>query len=256
MVELSASEVAAKKPLVRTHWSEWVLLVLAVISVALLAWESWGTVTEEQRQQIIFADYGICFLFFCNFMWRWRADGWTYGFVGRNWYDVLGMIPVSDPALRSFRLIRVFILLARVSVATDRALGEGFTYRLLTRIKQKVVNSISGVVTVAVLDEVADVLVKGTYTQNISRSLSQNQEQLRNMVREKLREDPQAGRFKRLPFFDSAVENVTDTVLRVTEEVLLDPRTEALVADMLKENIQQIRSAIAEQERQPKRSNE
>ena len=106
------------------------------------------------------------------------------------------------------------------------------------------------------MDEVADVLVKGTYTQNISRSLSQNQEQLRNMVREKLREDPQAGRFKRLPFFDSAVENVTDTVLRVTEEVLLDPRTEALVADMLKENIQQIRSAIAAQEKLPTASKE
>jgi hypothetical protein len=69
------------------------------------------------------------------------------------------------------------------------------------------------------------------------------------MVREKLRNDPQAGRFKRMPFYNEIIESVTDTVLRVTEQVLLDPRTDELVADMLRENISQIRSAVAEQTR-------
>ncbi len=245
---LSADEAAAQKPLTGGSWADWVLLVLALISVALLAWESWGSVTPMQREAIILADYSICALFFLNFLWRWRAEQWTLGFVGRNWYDVLGMIPVSDPALRSFRLIRVVILLARMGVAADRVLGEEFTYRLVNRFKQGIVRAISGSVTVAVLDQVADVLVKGTYTRNIARALEENQSELRDMIREKLRDDPQTGRFKRLPYYNEIIEGTTETALRVIEQVLHDPRTDELVADLLRENINQIRLAVAAKE--------
>ena len=247
-VPLSASEAAAQKPLTGGSWADWILLVLALVSVALLAWESWGPVTPEQSKAIILADYSICALFFLNFMWRWREEKWTLGFVGRNWYDVLGMIPVSDPALRSFRLIRVIILLARMGVAADRVIGEDFTYRLVNRLKQGIVQAISGTVTVAVLNEVADVLVKGTYTQNIARALEENQSELRDMIREKLRDDPQTGRFKRMPYYNEIIEGTTETALRVIEQVLLDPRTDELVADMLRENINQIRLAVAARE--------
>ena len=247
-IPLTASEAAAQKPLTGGNWADWLLLALALISVALLAWESWGPVTPEQSEAIILADYSICGLFFLNFMWRWREEKWALGFVGRNWYDVLGMIPVSDPALRSFRLIRVVILLARMGVAADRVIGEDFTYRLVNRFKQGIVQAISGTVTVAVLNEVADVLVKGTYTQNIARALEENQSELRDMIREKLRDDPQTGRFKRMPYYNEIIEGTTETALRVIEQVLLDPRTDELVADMLRENINQIRLAVAARE--------
>lgn len=247
-VPLSASEAAAQKPLTGGSWADWILLVLALVSVALLAWESWGPVTPEQSKAIILADYSICALFFLNFMWRWREEQWTLGFVGRNWYDVLGMIPVSDPALRSFRLIRVIILLARMGVAADRVIGEEFTFRLVNRFKQGIVQAISGTVTIAVLNEVADVLVKGTYTRNIARALEENQSELRDMIREKLRGDPQTGRFKRMPYYNEIIEGTTETALRVIEQVLLDPRTDELVADMLRENISQIRLAVAARE--------
>ena len=64
------------------------------------------------------------------------------------------------------------------------------------------------------------------------------------MLAEKLREDPQAGRLSRLPFYDDIVQSVTRAGFRVVLEVLRDPRTDELVADMLRENLMQRRGAV------------
>lgn len=231
------------------------MLLLALFSVGLLGWEFWGDVTETQRKWILRIDLAICALFAVEFGWRWREQRWARDYVLRNWYEIVGMIPVAHPALRAFRLIRlvrVVVLLARAGRAADRVLGDDFTHRLLARLKAAVVNSISGAVTVAVLDEVAQVLSKGRYTENISRALAENQRELRGMVLEKLREDPQTGRLSRLPFYDDIVESVIDAVLRVVESVLKDARTDELVADILRENLTQLRAAVHEREQRPK----
>lgn len=230
------------------HPLDWSMLVLALVSVGLLGWETWGGVTPAQSTWIIRADYLICAIFAAEFLWRWRQAGWKRAHLWHNWYDVLGMIPVSTPALRGFRLFRVLrivILLSRFGMAADRALGEEFTYRLVDRFSQPIVDAISGQVTQAVLDEVADVLRKGTYTRNIAQALDENHRELRAMIAEKLRADPRTGRLKRVPFYDDIVATVIDAGLDVVREVLRDPRTDELVADMLRENITQLREAVA-----------
>jgi voltage-gated potassium channel len=235
---------------------DWIMLVLALLSIGLLSWETWGPVTEAQRQWILRTDYLICALFAAEFLWRWREDGWKRSYLGRNWYEILGMIPISSPALRGFRLfrvIRILILLGRFGMAADRALGDEFTYRLVKRFKKAIVDSISGAVTVAVLNEVAEVMARGTYTKNISRALEENQNELRTMILEKLREDEQAGRLKRLPFYNDIVESVIDAAMRVIEQVLKDPRTDELVSDMLRENLTQLRTAIEQKDREQHR---
>ena len=229
------------------HWADWLMLLLALVSVGLLGYETWGPVSAEQRGWIIRADYLICAVFLAEFLWHWRRAGWTWRHLGRNWYDVLGMIPVSQPALRGFRLFRVLrivILLSRFGMAADRALGEEFTWRLVDRFKNQIVDAISGPVTIAVLAEVAEVLKKGTYTRNIARALDENHGELRAMITDKLRDNPSTGRLRRLPFYDDIVASTVDAALGVVQEVLRDPRTDELVADMLRENITQLREAV------------
>lgn len=238
-------------PLSRIAPLDWLMLALAVFSVGLLCYETWWPVTEAERAAIIVADYVVCAIFAAEFAWRWSHTNWSRDYVLRNWYDILGMIPVAHPAIRGFRLfrvVRIVVLLSRFGRAADRALGEEFTYRLVNRFRDAIVDSISGAVTVAVLDEVAEVLAKGTYTRNISAALEENREELRAMILEKFRSDPQAGRLRRLPFYDDIVQGVIDAGLRVVEGVLNDPRTEELVADMLKENLTQIRSAVEDRQ--------
>jgi len=228
-------------------WSDWLMLLLALVSVGLLGYETWGPATPAQTVWIIRTDYLICAIFLAEFIWHWRRAGWTWRHLGRHWYDVLGMFPVSTPALRGFRLFRVLrivILLSRFGMAADRALGEEFTWRLVDRFKNQIVDAISGPVTVAVLEEVAEVLEKGTYTRNIAHALDENHAELRAMITDKLRDNPSTGRLKRLPFYDDIVASTVDAALAVVQEVLRDPRTDALVADMLRENITQLREAV------------
>lgn len=230
---------------------DWIMLALAVFSVGMLSYEFWGDVAPAWRARIILADTLICGVFAVEFGARWSRAGWSRGYLLRNWYEVLGMIPVAHPALRSFRLlrfVRIAVLVSRLGFAADRALGDEFTYRLLARTQNAVVEAIGGAVTLYVLDEVARVLAQGTYTSNIARALAENRTELENMVVEKVAADPRSRNLRRLPFYDDIVHSVVRATLDVATGILHDPRTEELVADMLRENLQQIREAVRRDE--------
>lgn len=245
MLEAMSETSASPKPAVTRL--DWLMLVLALVSIGLLAWETWGDVTEQQRQWVFRADYAICAVFAAEFLWRWRREGWQRRFVWRNWYEVLGMIPVADPAIRGFRLfrvVRIVILLARFGMAADRALGRGFTFRLVNRGAGVIAAAVSRPITLAVLDEVVEVLQQGHYTKNVARALDENRDELRAMALERITADPELRRFKRVPFFDELVSATVEASLRVVSDLLNDPRTDEFVADVLRENITQIREAV------------
>lgn len=229
---------------------DWLMLVLALLSIVLVGWALIQRPPPAVLRWIFVADYLICALFAAQFFWRWRTAAFSAAFLARNWYELLGMIPLQPTISQGywFGVLRILILLARFAIAANRAFGHEFTHRLVVRAKTAVVDQISGALTMAVLDRVADVLVKGTYTRNVSRVLEENQKELRSMVLEKLKEDRQTGRLSRLPFYNEIVEGVIDAALRVMEQVLKDRRTDVLVSDMLRENLQQIREAVARQE--------
>jgi len=230
---------------------DWLLLILALVSIALLSYETWGDVTPEWRRWLIRGDYAICAIFAVEFTWRWSRDGWTRGYMLRNWYEILGMIPVSEPALRGFRLfrvVRIVILLSRFGMAADRALGDEFTYRLVNRFRDSIMRAVSGMITLAVLAEVSDVLKRGTYTRNVARALEENDRELRAMITEKLSHNARTKTLSRLPFYNDIVNSVVDAALELAHDVLNDPRTDELVADILRENVDQLRDAVQAKE--------
>jgi hypothetical protein len=129
-----------------------------------------------------------------------------------------------------------------------RGIREPFVVRLINRASDRVVDAVKRPVTIAVLDEVADVLRTGHYTRNIASALRENREEIKQMVAEKIKEDPTAGAINYLPFHDRLIEQVSDTTLRVILEVLADPRTDELISDLLRDNIDQIRRALRERQ--------
>lgn len=223
------------------------MILLAFISVGLLLYGWLGDVDARTQRRIFITDVSICAVFAVEFVWRWRRVGWTRNFFWSNWYEIIGMIPLSHPALRAFRLLRVVVVFARFARLTDRAAGDRLSQRVLGRVLSPLVEQIKHPITLAVLDEVSAVLRSGHYTQNIARALEQNQSELRAMVLEKIKEDQRAGRLSVLPFHDRVVESATDTTMRVILEVLADERTDELVADVLRENLLQIRHDVREQ---------
>lgn len=129
-----------------------------------------------------------------------------------------------------------------------RGLREPFVVRLINRASDNVVDVVKRPITIAVLDEVAAVLQTGHYTRNIASALEENHVEIKEMVAEKIKSDPTAGRVQLLPFHDRLIDQISETTLRVILEVLADPRTDELVSDMLRDNITQIRAAVRERQ--------
>ena len=129
-----------------------------------------------------------------------------------------------------------------------RGLREPWVLRRINRVSERIVDAVKRPITIAVLDEVADVLQTGNYTRNIAAALRENQDEIRTMVAEKIKEDPAAGRISLIPFHDRIIDQASETTLRVILEVLADPRTDELVSDLLRDNITQIRQAVRNRE--------
>lgn len=98
--------------------------------------------------------------------------------------------------------------------------------------------------TIVVLDEVAAVIQTGHYTRNISDALKENHDELKALVAEKVRQDPNVRLVGKLPGYDTVIGEVTETTLRVLIEMLDDPRTDELISDLLRNNLTQIKQAV------------
>jgi hypothetical protein len=83
-------------------------------------------------------------------------------------------------------------------------------------------------------------------------ALQQNRDQLKAMIAEKIKADRTTRHIGLIPFHDKIIEETSDIMLRVTLEVLADPRTDELISSMLQDNIAQLRSALREREEHPR----
>ncbi|MDT8911434.1 ion transporter [Amycolatopsis sp. PS_44_ISF1] len=227
------------------HADDWVLFALAVVSVGLPVYLLLTPQTWAVGRWLFLADCVVCGIFLLHFFWRWRKAGWPGAFIVRNWYEVFAMIPIAHPGfVAHHHVLAVVLLLIRIGRGADRAVGEQFTYRLVDKLSEPIVRAIKKPITVAVLDEVVKVLETGNYPENLAKSLNENKVELRSIITEKLSDDPQLGRLKRLPFHDEIVRAAVDTSFRVLLEVLLDPRIDDFFSSVVRENREQIRRAV------------
>ncbi|WP_378736252.1 ion transporter [Nocardia brasiliensis] len=246
--ELPEGDYPRKPPAL---WTDFVMLALAVISVALVTWITFFTVSEQTYRAIVIVDWTVCAVFAVEFLWRWRRAGWPWTFPFVYWYEVLGMIPVTSPFFRGFRLLRIVVIVVRLGRVADRVFGDRVTAALVNRFMLTIVETIKRPMTIAVMDEVAHVMRSGHYTRNIAAALQENRAELDEMILELIKKDPQAGRVRYIPFHDDIIRLIADTTFRILFQVLDDPRTDELVSDVLRENIDQIRHAVQNDVRVP-----
>lgn len=121
---------------------------------------------------------------------------------------------------------------------------QPWVLRRASRLSYKLLGLVKRPLTIVVLDEVAAVIQTGRYTKNISDALLENHDELKALVAEKVRQDPNARLVSKLPGYERIVSEASETVLRVLIEMLSDPRMDELVADLLRNNLEQIRQAV------------
>lgn len=223
---------------------DWLMLLLAIVSVALLSWVTFGDVDEEWTRRVVTADIVVCGIFAVEFVWRWRRSARGWGFLRSYWYEVVGMVPLAHPAFRSFRLLRIVVVLARLGRAADRAFGDRATAYVVGRFSDTVVDVIRKPVTVAVLDEVIAVIQTGNYTRNIATAIEENRAELDALVLDLVKQDQTAGKLRHLPFHDDIVRLVTDTVFRVTQAALADERVQELISDAIRVSADELRANV------------
>lgn len=231
--------------------ADWLMLALALLSVAMLVYETWGAPTAEQTRQILLADYVIVGIFAVEFTIRWIKDDRPKTFPLRFWYDLLGMIPISSPAVRGFRLfriVRIVVILSRFGRAADRAFGEAFTARLVRRFRNVIVEVIGDALTLRVLDMTLDVLRKGQYTENMASHLEAHGDEMLEIIIDRVKNDEKLGRIRHVPFFDDVVATSSRVTQRILIDLLRDPRMDQMVKDIIDQNVSQIREAVREKE--------
>ena len=150
-------------------------------------------------------------------------------------------------------ILLVLIILAIASAFLTRAmvrrgLRTPWAIRRINRLREWVIKLVKRPITIMVLDEVADVIQTGHYTRNISDALIENHDELKLLVAEKVRRDPNVRLIGRLPGYDAVVSEVSETTLRVLIEMLDDPRMDELISDLLRNNLEQIKKAVRDRD--------
>jgi hypothetical protein len=159
---------------------------------------------------------------------------WLNGLTTAQWVLLVVGVVVALTVLSGF----VTALLVRLGLHTP------WVIRRMNRLSEKAIDLVKRPLTIAILDEVADVIRTGHYTQNVSAALIENRAELKALVAEKLREDPNIRLVSRLPLYDRVVREASETTLRVIIEMLSDPRMDELVSDLLRNNLDQIKRAV------------
>lgn len=133
-------------------------------------------------------------------------------------------------------------------ILVRRGLRTPAGLRVINQISDRIVDVVKRPITVMVLDEVIDVIRTGQYTRNISDAIVENEDHLKALVAEKIREEGGIGVIAHLPGYDRVVSQVSESVLHVLIGMLGDPRMDEFVADLLRNNLEQIQEAVHRRE--------
>lgn len=190
-----------------------IMLVLGAVSFGLLVWITAFTVSDGARELAIYLDYALCLVFLAEFLWQWRLAGWAWVHPLLRWYDIVGMIPVATPYVRGLRLLRIVVIIARYNRDSDRPR-----------------------MTDAFIDRLAHTIVAGAAT-----SMERNQAAMETVIMQSIHADDSVRRLRHLPFHETMVRLVAEAAYRILFQAMTDPRTDEFVAEMLRDNMGQMR---------------
>jgi voltage-gated potassium channel len=232
----------------RRSAADWLLVGLTWL--ALVA-NLWLLVAEPHRhawrEGVRIADAAIAALLFLAICRRWLRFRIGRIYLRRRLWELPALFPLLVPVVGAWHWVLWIVLLCRVVRVVDRTdnvVGDRITAALVEHFSDPIVEAIKRPVTVAVLDEVIEVIRTGTYAENIKAALEENHAELEAMVLDLVRQDPATGRLRHLPFHDDVVRLVADTVLRITDGALADPRTTELISDVIRNSADQLRAAV------------
>jgi len=226
----------------------WFLVTLTWVAVATNVWMLFFEPhSGAARHALRVTDLVVAIVLAASICWRWLRFriGWIY--LRKHWWEVPALAPLPWSLPQHHHWLLWLILIARVVRVVDRTdnvLGDRITAALVQHFSDPIVEAIRRPITVAVLDEVIDVIQVGTYATNLKAALDENHSELEAMVLDLVRNDPTTGKLRYVPFHDEIVQMTANTVLRIVDGALDDPRTTELISDVIRNSAGQLRRAV------------
>jgi voltage-gated potassium channel len=205
--------------------------------------------SEGWQHGVRYADWVIAAIIGLGICWRWLRFriGWRY--LRKHWWEIPALVPLAVPYVTDHRLALWAIVIFRFVRAADRLdnyYGDKVTAAVIGHFLDPIIDTIKRPITIAMLDEVTEVIQQGDHAANVRAALEENRDQIEAMVLELVRNDPTTGKLKYIPFHNEIVGLTADTVLRIVEGALDDPRTTELINDVIRNSAAQLRAAVRE----------
>jgi len=224
---------------------DWTLVLFAWVSAALGLWLVVVDPVGVWRDRLLNVDAALCAIFLLAICARWLRFriGWIY--LRKHWWEALSVVPFL--VLESWHWVGYVVLFARVLRVVDRTdnvFGDKITGSIVGHFSAPIVEVIKRPITIAVLDEVIDVIRTGHYAANVSAALEENRLELEALILDLIRKDQAVGKLRRMPFHDDVVRLVSDTVFRIVHGALDDPRVHELIDDIIRNSATQLRASV------------
>lgn len=110
----------------RLNQWDWLVLVIAGLSLALVLLETFLTLGESTLRTLTLVDRAACAVFLADVAVRWRRSGWSRAYWRTGWLDLLASLPLDTAfrvfqAARIYRIIRMLRALRRLQVTARGA---------------------------------------------------------------------------------------------------------------------------------------
>jgi voltage-gated potassium channel len=232
---------------------DWLMIALALASVVVLvALEAFGFLLVDQpeiRLWIIYADVAICGVFFLEFAVQFLRSRDRRRMLRSRWYELIGMIPISHPLLRGFRLfriVRVVVVTGRLKRGVRRTFGDAAVDSFLRRYRDAIVRSVEDQIMLHSLDVVEPALVNSRLPASIADALEARRGDLTATVHQSLEKIPIVRRLLKLNLSQDLLRAVEDVVIETVVTSLRSDEVNRVVQESLHRGVAEIRRAVKE----------
>lgn len=239
------------------------MLMLAIISISLLVVDEFYTnlfveyfgSVEKQHITIIYIDWIICGIFWIEYIVRlMRVPGNhldKFFHILKTWYDILGMIPLSNPAVRFFRVFRIIRIVSslRHSGKIIKTLTyENIIFEIINKYKNVLIEIVSDAIIIKILNIAQSVLEKGQYRDVFKKVLEEKKPIMNFMIKQNIENNPTWKKLEKLPMMGTIKNTIIEEATDVSIKILSSPEFEDVIKTTICEVIVSMKKEVAKLE--------
>ncbi len=223
-------------------------LALALGSLIVLVARRTVDLEPGEIEILLWTDYAAIGLFALLFLAKGVVAESPRRYLRGHWFDVLGLLPVTQPLLgldRWWTLAGVLIVIARASAALDRAFGERVLARVLDRYRAALVEELTEPILVRILAILRDALTRGRYLESVGKSVEEKRRDIHEVVRKAVKASPKMTFLRSLPGMERKLDEAVDEAVTSAVVALTSDELNRLVTDAIDRALRDLEREVA-----------